>query len=624
MTKDDIHDERSINYKCTISPETTDFVYGHKVNDTITLPGAIYIEMGMAALSQMCSFNVETDDEVQISAGVNFKQVCNLKSESSKATLQIVCHQDKNDESLFYFDVVDDEILHATGQISISPRCKGSLITLDVKDLEARHDKVVVGSELYTTLEEQGYVFGPELKSIKTIRTSSNTAVGNTAVVGLEIDKNIDLKTTVIHPSVLDSVMQSVGIFSSITRQSLKPDEMMIPYGIGQVSVYGKFKSKMFIYLELDACQMKMDATICGTNGVILARCTNIQYGIVGRGINFDINRSYFLPACEMIGEDEMQLGKEPESLNKDVLCLTDETCTFPIHEIASCYEKKLIEKEIDSIINDDQVIATIIPDELKSCSSIVYLVGLHQNIPDIRTLSGKEMNDFVLRTNMALLQLAKVACERKDFPAIYVITRGVHQLINNQRFEDNHALDAMIGQATTAMCRTIAKERPSLRMYFIDIDGTSTTQMALVNQIISNPPAYYGQVVHNGRVMYDTMIPAGATVKESGRKMRARVTNNEIQMSYDQSENQVFLEPALQKISSFRITTAYIEGRFLRNGADAEAKHVPIFNSIGTSPDGQKYHICQPHSLSLLGEIAKENMLLWEDFPSTFPTLSF
>ena len=142
------------------------------MNDTIIVPGAMYAEMGMSALTQIKRFTLGIDDQVQISAGVTFSEVFNLKDASSKATLSVTCHQDLGMDNCYHFDVTSNETVHATGKVIIRTRNKGSPVYLNLKDIAANHPHVISGAHLYDMLEKSKFKYGPSLRSVTDITTN--------------------------------------------------------------------------------------------------------------------------------------------------------------------------------------------------------------------------------------------------------------------------------------------------------------------------------------------------------------------------------------------------------------------------------------------------------------------
>ena len=484
VRKEATHEDSSCEYQCIISPQTTDFVYEHIVSDTIIVPGATYVEMGLAGLSQMTNLKLGIDDRIQITGGVNFSQVCHLKDADSKALLAVVFQQDAHNTTMFHFDVTSGETLHAAGKVNTGPRSKGKPVRLNFKTLGANHSTVIDNTLLYDTLRRYKFSYGPTLRSVREISTDYKDAI-----IKLEIPDSADLMNTIIHPAVLDSLLQSGVIFPSQSSDAISGQVM--PYGIDEVNVYGKFRKQMLVYMVLaETSPWKLNATICGTDGVVLADCKGITYGVVGTHLNFDVEQCCFLSSWK--GVDESQTNKTTDKSDGRILILHDDQCTFPVNGFLKASVKvKISGKLLENIIDNELALEKLLPHDIAQYSAIVCLLGLHRKCKSVDTYSGSQMNNLVLTTNMPLIQLAKIASKHQTFPAIYVITKGSYSLLHDQEFSPQQALNALLGVTTTAMCRTVTKELPALQLCSIDTDGTTKKDLAVINKLLTSEPGY-------------------------------------------------------------------------------------------------------------------------------------
>ncbi len=223
-------------FQQTLTVNQPAFLQDHQVHSQVILPGAAYLELGLAAGSQALKTS-----SLQLSS-VAIPQACVLSEEP--LTLQTILNpvsQGTNPQS-YHFAVYSQPLSTASTESEASHwvlHCEGTITpaTSALEDPIAIHslkqglDKVQSPAEHYAICEQLGLNYGGLFCSIQALWRTDGRAVGQ---IHLADPSTIDQSTYHLHPAVLDACFQCV--LAALPQESLSI--AYVPIGIESFSYY--------------------------------------------------------------------------------------------------------------------------------------------------------------------------------------------------------------------------------------------------------------------------------------------------------------------------------------------------------------------------------------------------
>ncbi|KAK7507754.1 hypothetical protein BaRGS_00000719 [Batillaria attramentaria] len=257
-------------FRLLLSPLTTPSIYEHIVSGTIVIPGVFYVEAGFAIASY-----VGLDSHPAIS--VEFKHPVSVKKD---AVVDLDAHFERNaGEDKFWKSPVviqKDNRQHATVWIREGEADTGEVMNVD--HIRSRCMDEVSKADIYDTLRKSGFEYGEAFSLLEHAYRSSEECLAllklNSIVCG-------EMKTTTIHPCILDCVLQSSAIVMS---QNGNAGEDVLPHSIGKLLVHRAMESAMFVHTRLKQKNKNgyfFDQRLLSPSGHVIAELRDFKINVL-------------------------------------------------------------------------------------------------------------------------------------------------------------------------------------------------------------------------------------------------------------------------------------------------------------------------------------------------------
>ncbi|KUI22184.1 polyketide synthase [Mycobacterium sp. GA-1285] len=247
-------------WEIELSTALVPFLADHRVQGSVVVPGAVYIEMAMAAANEAYGADLAVDDLV-LHRALILDDTCD-------PILRTTLNQDAGTLEFAAFTATADGELKwtitATAELCTLPRTARPLPV----PAEAPPVSALSGEQFYALTEAIGFEYGEAFRSVTGL-TGGETQV----VAELDIPAPIadELDNYRFHPALID------GAFQTLFGAPLSNDSTESPYlpvRIRRSAVYGTPKGDMTVRLTVRSAsveEIESDITICDHRGETLA-----------------------------------------------------------------------------------------------------------------------------------------------------------------------------------------------------------------------------------------------------------------------------------------------------------------------------------------------------------------
>ncbi|KAH3816730.1 hypothetical protein DPMN_118251 [Dreissena polymorpha] len=251
--KTDVHpfvkqtDQSGTTWEIDFNRQETLFLYEHKVQSQIIVPGALYTEVGFIVAKAYLS-----DAQSTSAVEVSLEFVKKVKLERENPTVLSV-HLNDQETDNFKFQVSNEQ--HIT--------CRGWVKTIREETLQRyvdiEHNKhwflqnnaaYMTRADIYNQLREFGFEYGDNFKLLtNSIHTDTRGMLHVTATD----DVLAQVKGQCFHPCLIDVMLQAtITITSDEMRQQIKHEKLLfLPVTIGSIRVYKQPEKHMFIFVVM-------------------------------------------------------------------------------------------------------------------------------------------------------------------------------------------------------------------------------------------------------------------------------------------------------------------------------------------------------------------------------------
>ncbi|WP_419799275.1 MAG: SDR family NAD(P)-dependent oxidoreductase [Terasakiella sp.] len=237
-----------------IDLKTHTYLQDHKVGTDIVYPGAVYLEMALAA-SPTTDFPVQIDD-------VSFKKALYLNKD--EATPIQFSYTPKTGQFNIHSQIAGQWQNHANGYVSKDAFCP-DIAPIDLQDWRAQTTKIIGRDDLYQSFQHRGLTYGPAFQAIEKLYLSPSRALAE-----MVLPDGLDNADYHLHPSLLDGAFQT--FLSLLDENGL--DGLYLPVHLDHLILTGKIPHRLFACTELvlfDNRFVKGNITLCDEQGLILA-----------------------------------------------------------------------------------------------------------------------------------------------------------------------------------------------------------------------------------------------------------------------------------------------------------------------------------------------------------------
>uniref|UniRef100_A0A8C4RWT5 Fatty acid synthase 2 n=1 Tax=Erpetoichthys calabaricus TaxID=27687 RepID=A0A8C4RWT5_ERPCA len=257
-------------FVCDISIDSSPYVYEHKNNGIAIVPGALYVELGLAAVFASLKPKLPLRS-LRISAG--FHSPCTINQNFIELKLQLEPFAGETT-----FKIHSSKTTFASGSVQHNSLVHEKNIL--VKEIYKRCTIIVKSDEVYEKLFQAGFQYGPVLRQLREVNYGKEFEEAITKIkVPLEVLE--ELHEYCIHPVILDYFMQMTAV---VVMSSSKP-RPGFPSAVGSLIVSQPLQEDMFLYLRTTKETPEI-CEVCGafTNeeGLVLAELQQVTIRFLG------------------------------------------------------------------------------------------------------------------------------------------------------------------------------------------------------------------------------------------------------------------------------------------------------------------------------------------------------
>ncbi len=272
---------KQLQFENQISLESHPFLKDHQFFGTAVFPGAAYIEMTLAAATQVfksatCSLeNVNFREALLISEGaVITMQLIVIPEGAERASFEVysVANAENNERAVWK--------LHVTGKMAVDNRAASSERVSPEEILARCQNKIAIES-YYQMLADFGVTYGPGFRGIESLSEAGDESLGR---VGLSATETKGYR---IHPALLDACLQVFGA-KLFARADLNAGDAYMPITIDRVSVHQNGKRKVWSYVVIQEGGAGSETIvgnlrILGDGGELIADIEGVHFKRISR-----------------------------------------------------------------------------------------------------------------------------------------------------------------------------------------------------------------------------------------------------------------------------------------------------------------------------------------------------
>ncbi|NEQ43507.1 MAG: type I polyketide synthase [Leptolyngbya sp. SIOISBB] len=253
-----------------LSAQTPPYFVDHQVDDAVIMPGAVYVEMAIAAGSQLApelSFTV---------SNLHLKVPIALSTELPRPVQMLLTPQeDRIEFAIASTDFASTTsspnwIQHATGEIIFEKKSHPSVPLLE--EMRPRFQETLDRQSIYAEMEQTGLKYGPSFQGVQElwVTASQTEALGR---ICLPSNLRADAVNYFLHPVLLDGCSQVSRWADGSNIHAVSK----VPFFYESVEIYGKAGDQIWCYVrKSDAVQAgdrnpPVDIFIYDLNGTPIA-----------------------------------------------------------------------------------------------------------------------------------------------------------------------------------------------------------------------------------------------------------------------------------------------------------------------------------------------------------------
>ncbi|KAK1172043.1 phthiocerol/phenolphthiocerol synthesis polyketide synthase type I PpsD-like [Acipenser oxyrinchus oxyrinchus] len=468
-------------FTCIISRDATPYIYEHKNNGVVIVPGAFYVELGLA--SAMASLRPKLPlSSMQLS--ISFLNPYTVSQNSTE--LHVLLDQHKNQTT---FKIRSQVASYASGKIQHYIESKTEENNILLGHIYKRCMSVMQSEKVYEELSNIGFQYGSVFRLLGDVHFGEEF---KEAVVRIKIPQETvaDMHEYCIHPVVLDNYLQLTAIVAANGFKS-RPG---FPSAVGSLIVSQPLQEEMFMYLRTTKVAPDY-IEVCGgftdTEGFLLVELKHVRITFL-RSRSSVTKELFFQNEWKEV-TDVINSGTGPKAF-----VFADDT------GVAKYLRQHLHPKSTFIPYKDSEKFLTTVPSQDSDYNEVLFLWGF-QNLSEICT---EKVLQNLVNCCEVYRQVVSDLKEKKSKCSIRTITYRTTE----------KAVDHINpGFALSGMTRACAAEIPDLSFQLIDIHSVSNEDISALAQVITSyKTSKYPEVMISKGQIYTSGI-IHTPVKSSG-----------------------------------------------------------------------------------------------------------
>ncbi|XP_036376026.1 mycocerosic acid synthase-like [Megalops cyprinoides] len=468
-----------MEFSCSLHSDEASFIYEHKNNGVVIVPGALYVELGFAA------FMASVRPRLPLSClqlEVSFQNPFIVGKNSPEMRVQL-----EQADNGMRFRVFSPLATYASGCVQLGDDVSVEERNISLDCVFRRCQSVVKTEQVYSVLSQIGFQYSSVFRGLGDVHYGEEFGEAASSV-SIPDEILIQLHDYCIHPVALDYFLQMAAIVASSGFKS-KPG---FPTAIGSMTVLQPLHKEMVIYLrETSVGSDYFEACGCftGRNGNVLVELKHVRIKYLGGGLSV-AEEFFFQNKLTSISEDVTVSHKPKALVFADTLGVA-EALQQHLHPKSYYIPYKDHSKpSIPDLLSGLKV--SKIGEEFKE---VLFMWGI-QNLSELK---GEEVLAHLVSCCEIYRQLL-VRLREENFPhPIRAVT---------YRLADKAVDQISSGFVFPGMIRSYAAEIPSLSFQLIDVSSALAEDIRALGQVIhSYPCSKYPEIVINKGKLYATEV---------------------------------------------------------------------------------------------------------------------
>lgn len=253
-----------------VSPHLLPYLADHRIQESVILPGAAYIEMALAAAHEVFGEGTYVVEDLA------FRKALFLPDVSDPRLQTVLNPQHATVEIYSYTPTASGDArwaLHATARIrQTRPNEKASRLDLDA--IREGCTAETTREEFYQQSRQMGFQYGPAFQAIEHVAIGTGAALAQLQVPTPIED---DLGPYTFHPSLIDAAFQVLLTATRSGEDATAEQQKATPYlptGVDNIRVYARPTGQMQAYARLLKADNQLvigDIQVTDTEGNLLA-----------------------------------------------------------------------------------------------------------------------------------------------------------------------------------------------------------------------------------------------------------------------------------------------------------------------------------------------------------------
>lgn len=229
---------KEVQFEVSLSCLSQPFLADHQIYGMPVVPGAAYVEMGLAAAAIALGSGQHQLEDVTIQEALVLPQ-------TEDQSVQVVVSPTGSGQasfSIFSQAVNETWKLHSSGKISLASVDQGAgLEVLSLATTQAQCQEEIDVNTHYARLSEIGVNYGPAFQGITRLWQGKDQALGQ---LRLTTDLAAQVKTYHLHPVLLDACFQLLG--AAMPESAGAETQVYLPVGMKRVNLYAPVSGQVW------------------------------------------------------------------------------------------------------------------------------------------------------------------------------------------------------------------------------------------------------------------------------------------------------------------------------------------------------------------------------------------
>ncbi|XP_066444520.1 mycocerosic acid synthase-like polyketide synthase [Eleutherodactylus coqui] len=469
-------------FRCKISKKNTPYVFEHKNIGSVFIPGALYVELGLAVAA--ISFKPKVPlSSLEIS--VMFSSPCVLNQDS--VDLNVKLHR-KQEYQIIHFEVLTSHVF-AMGQIEKTHRLLDTSKRISTEQIFQRCSAIFSQESFYDHLFSIGFKHG------KIYRQLGDVYYGKDLKEGIaRVKVNEEVKETMyeyhIHPVILDCFLQVAVCVGTCTKESL----VGFPSSIGSLMILQPLQDEMIIYIKtIKTTQTYVE--LCGcfvdNNGFLLVEIKSVKMAFLNQTANKQEKTFFQVKWTQSSESRDIQENKSNILVYSDNLGVGEQLSKYIQNGLSyitfNSWDSDL---QVEKLFNSN-------------CKDIVFMWGVHK--PTEQSLGN--LPQYLAKCCDVYRQLILSVRQISPKPTIRTVTfRTVEGTVDHIN----------PGFAFVGMTRACVIEMPDITFQLIDVSSSSPRDVASLAKVLLNyNPEDHPEIwINDGYIYTNEIIPTDTEKK--------------------------------------------------------------------------------------------------------------